>query len=69
MCSNAKTETKLNDMKREKKVYPADKNGRCLRGFCPTICYASDAERIAKSLAADLQKFGIKYNKIIIEEA
>lgn len=52
-----------------KRVYPADRQGRCLRGFCPTICKASDAERVARQLAADLQKYGFKYEQIIIEEA
>lgn len=49
-----------------KRVYPADRQGRILRGFCPTLCEESRAERVAEKLRADLKKFGIKYDKIII---
>ena len=49
-------------------VYPADKQGRCLRGFCPTICESREADRIALDLAANMHKYGFKYDQIVIEE-
>ena len=50
------------------RVYPADKQDRCLRGFCPTICESSEADRIARDLAADMHKYGFKYDHIVIDE-
>lgn len=50
------------------RVYPADKQGRCLRGFCPTICSEQNAMPTALKLAADMKKYGFKYDKIVIEE-
>lgn len=50
-------------------VYPADAQGRCLRGFCPTVCDTEqDAQEQAEWLAAALWKYGYKYEQIIIEE-
>lgn len=49
-------------------VYPADKQGRCLRGFCPTICENDEADRIALDLMANMHKYGFKYDHIVIEE-
>lgn len=49
-------------------VYPADKQGRCIKGFCPTKCDSKDADRIAFALAADLRRYGIKYDHIVVEE-
>lgn len=50
-------------------VYPADKRGVCLRGFCPTVCDTEqDAQEQAEWLAAALFKYNYEYEQIIIEE-
>lgn len=50
-------------------VYPADAQGRCLRGFCPTVCDTEqDAQEQAEWLVAALFKYGYKYNHIVTEE-
>lgn len=50
-------------------VYPADKRGVCLRGFCPTVCDTEqDAQEQAEWLAAALFKYGYRYNHIVTEE-
>lgn len=52
------------------RVYPADKQGVCLRGFCPTICKNKQAaQKEALELEFSLRKYGFKYHKIVIEEA
>lgn len=50
------------------KVYPADRQGRCLRGFCPTICDSNEADKVALELAANMHKYGFKYDNIVIED-
>lgn len=50
------------------RVYPADKQGRCLCGFCPTICESNEADRIALDLAANMHKYGFKYDHIVVED-
>lgn len=48
-------------------VYPVNKRGFILQGFCPTKCADEDADRIAFELAADLKKFGFSFDHIVIE--
>lgn len=50
------------------RLYPVDKQGRLLSGFCPTICESNEADRIALDLAANMHKYGFKYDHIVIEE-
>lgn len=50
------------------RVYPADKQGMCLHGFCPTICSEQDAMPTALKLAADMKKHGFDYDHIVFEE-
>ena len=50
------------------RVYPADKQGYCMSGFCPTICEKEEAEQVAYDLAAAMLRHGFKFDNIIIEE-
>lgn len=50
------------------RVYPADAHGYCVRGFCPTLCSAKSAEKVARELADNMKKYGFKFHKIIIEK-
>ena len=49
------------------RVYPVDKRGFILHGFCPKKCADEDADRIAFELADDLRKFGFSFDHIVIE--
>ena len=50
-------------------VFPADKQGYCLRGFCPTICKDKQgAQKEALELEYSLRKYGFKYHNIKIVE-
>ena len=51
------------------RVYPANAAGMCLRGFCPTICKTEeDAQEQAQWLAAAMEKYGYKYECLIVEQ-
>lgn len=47
-------------------VYPVDKNGRILKGFCPTVCEGKDAQLIADRLIMDLNKHNINFDCVVI---
>lgn len=50
-------------------VFAADKQGRCLRGFCPTICESEQqAQEEAEWQCAMMEKYGFSYDHIAIEE-
>lgn len=51
------------------RIYPTDKKGRLLKGFCPTLCESEKAERIMMELAGNLMKFGVRYGGIVNEDA
>lgn len=55
-------------MKKMVRVYPADKQGRCLRGFCPTICENEEADQMAHECARMMAKYGFKYDHIVVDE-
>lgn len=52
-----------------KRVYVADKTGRLLKGFCPTLCEDAEADKVAIDLARNMKKYGFKYDHIVIEDA
>lgn len=50
-------------------VYPADKKGTCIKGFCPTVCRTMGiAVSTAYQLHKDLRKYHYDYHEIIISE-
>ena len=50
------------------RIIPLDKNGKCPRGFCPTLVHKDVADKELLALAALHRKYGYKFN-YIIEEA
>lgn len=50
-------------------VFPADANGYCIRGFCPTLCKdEKDAQKQATWLVAMMFKYNVNYHHIEIQE-
>lgn len=49
-----------------KRIFPASKNGRCIKGFCPTICDDDAVIRVFLDLSQSLFKYGIKYHHIVV---
>jgi len=48
------------------RIYPADRHGRCIQGFCPTVADDADqAQRIVLELAASLCCHNLKYDHIV----
>lgn len=50
------------------RVYPADKRGRCIKGFCPTLCEESRAQDIAWDIEDNLELYGIEYDHMVISK-
>lgn len=49
-------------------VYPTSKNGRILKGFCPTVCESiDDVAEIMRDLHHNLCKHNIEYDTMKIE--
>ena len=53
--------------KKQVRFYPCDAKGNCVRGFCPTICNADEADELAMKLAEQMMKYGYKFDHMIIE--
>lgn len=50
------------------RIFPAHKNGRCLKGFCPTLVDDDNADRVIFELASDLFVHNIKYDHIVAQQ-
>ena len=53
-----------------KRVFFADKAGRLLKGFCPTLCDTEEeVEEVVECCLDYAYEYKIKYDHIVIEDA
>lgn len=47
------------------RIFPADKNGRFLKGFCPTLCEDNDLDCSIYELMVYLSMYNVEYDHIV----